>query len=311
VQQLVEARRFQHAIMAVIIVNAATLGFETSPAMMDSFGGVLTGLDRLALGIFVLELLAKFYAYRLRFFRDPWNCFDFIVVGIALVPATGAFSVLRALRVLRVLRLVSVVPSMRRVVATLLAAIPGVTSIVGLLVLVIYVSAVMSTKLFAEASPDHFGNLGRSLWTLFQVMTGESWPDVANAVMAQEPMAWIFFLIFILISTFVVLNLFLAVMVNAMENVRAQEADDADPTGGAGAAAVAPPGPPLGPAPGAGASPPAEATILAELAALRQEVAAPRLRAPLSALARLLDPPLTAPPRPVLSYAEQARRTHV
>lgn len=284
VRHVVESRRFQHAIMAVIIVNAATLGVETSPAAMREFGAVLTSLDRLALGIFVIELLAKFYVYRLRFFRDPWNCFDFVVVGIALVPATGAFSVLRALRVLRVLRLVSIIPSMRRVVATLLAAIPGVSSIVGLLVLIIYVAAVMATKLFREASPEHFGNLGRSLWTLFQVMTGEGWPEVADAVMAEEPMAWIFFLVFILLSTFVVLNLFLAVMVNAMETVRANEGS-APPT--------TPPTPAPAPAPDDSPDPVlpsgarrADAEILTELAALRQEVAT---------LRGLLEPSATGP----------------
>lgn len=267
VRRVVEARRFQHAIMAVIIVNAVTLGIETSSSAMATAGDLLVSLDRLALSIFVIELLAKFYVYRLRFFRDPWNVFDLTVVGIALVPATGAFSVLRALRVLRVLRLVSVIPSMRRVVSTLLAAIPGVTSIVGLLVLVIYVGAVMATKLFGETSPQHFGDLGRSLWTLFQVMTGESWPDVAADVMAEQPAAWIFFLIFILICTFVVLNLFLAVMVNAMESVRHDEQDSP------GEPPAPVPAQPLPPGPGGGQ---AEGAILAELAALRQEVTALR-----------------------------------
>jgi voltage-gated sodium channel len=263
VQKLVESPRFQHTITAIIIVNAITLGAETSERLTDSVGHILAPIDRLALGIFVLELLTKFYAYRLRFFRDPWNCFDFVVVGIALVPAGGAFSVLRALRVLRVLRLISIVPSMRRVVSTLLAAIPGVMSIVGLLILVLYVSAVMATKLFGEIAPQHFGSLGESLWTLFQVMTGEGWPDIADEVMAQRPLAWLFFLVFILISTFVVLNLFLAVMVSAMESTRTEE----PPPGGQPPAPRQPTGPP---------SAAAEAAILVEIAALRHEVAALR-----------------------------------
>lgn len=269
-RQVVEARSFQHAILAVIVVNAVTLGAETSEGLMKHSAGVLIRLDQIALGIFVVELLAKIFVYRWRFFRDPWNIFDFLVVGIALMPSSGAFSVLRALRVLRVLRLVSIVPSMRRVVSTLLAAIPGVTAIVGLLLLVVYVAAVMATKLFAEVAPDHFGNLGRSLWTLFQVMTGEGWPDVAAEVMAERPMAWIFFLVFILISTFVVLNLFLAVMVNAMESVRAQ-----DP--GSGATVPRQPVPSDG---GPASALAADPALRAELAALRQEV---------SALRRLLE----------------------
>jgi voltage-gated sodium channel len=294
VRRLVEARRFQHAIIAVIIVNAVTLGAETSAELMSRAGGLLHTLDRIALSIFVAELVLKLYAYRWRFFRDPWNVFDLIVVGIALVPTTGAFSVLRALRVLRVLRLISVVPSMRRVVATLLAALPGVSSIVALLVLVIYVAGVMATKLFGEVTPHYFGSLGRSLWTLFQVMTGEGWPVVADEVMSHSPMAWVFFLIFILISTFVVLNLFLAVMVNAMETVRAQdparkqepEAASGPPASAAtaagtetpdttGAGTEAPGGTEVSNVAAVDAGP-ASPNVAEELAALRREVAALR-----------------------------------
>lgn len=256
---MVETRAFQRAVMAVILVNAATLGAGAVPEVAGPAGGVLEALDRTALGIFVLELLGKLYAYRLRFFRDPWNCFDTIVVGIALVPASGAFSVLRALRLLRILRLVALVPSMRRVVSTLLAAIPGVASIVGLLALVLFVAAVMATSLFGEVAPGHFGDLGQSLWTLFQVMTGEAWPDIADEVMERRPMAWIFFLVYILISSFVVLNLFLAVMVNAMESVRDQEPPAPRPDG------TRPAGIPV-----------AGADVARELAELRREVVALR-----------------------------------
>ena len=141
--------------------------------------------------------------------------FALLVVGIAVVPAGSAFTVLRSLRVLRVRRLVSLVPSMRGVVGALLKALPGMASIVGLMVLVLYVSAVMATKLFGAISPDLFGNLGASLFTLFQVMTVEGWPDIARGVMVRAPYAWIFFVIYLLIATFMVLNLFIAVVVNA------------------------------------------------------------------------------------------------
>lgn len=225
-RRVVEAKSFQPAIMAVIVLNAVTLGLETLPALSDGVRSLLHTLDHAALAVFVIELAAKLYVYRLGFFRNAWNVFDLLVVGVALVPAAGAFSVLRALRVLRVLRLISGVESMRRVVATLLAAIPGAASIVGLLALVIYVSAVMATMLFGGKVPQHFGDLGTSLWTLFQTLTGEAWPEIADDVIAEYPMAWIFFLIFILISTFVVLNLFLAVIVGAMESVKdAEEAE--------------------------------------------------------------------------------------
>lgn len=222
-RHLVEAPRFQHAITVVILLNAITLGAETSHTVMAHAGSALHVVDKIALTIFVVELLLKLYAYRLGFFRDAWNWFDFLIIGISLLPSTGGLSVLRAFRVLRVLRLVSVVPSMRRVVSALLSAIPGMASIVGLLSLVMYVAAVMSTKLFGGTSPEYFGDLGTSLWTLFQVMTGEAWPEIAEQVMTVHPMAWLFFLLYILVSTFVVLNLFLAVMVSAMEGTRHEE----------------------------------------------------------------------------------------
>src|SRR5262245_46068780 len=149
--------------------------------------------------------------------------FDFIVVGIALVPATETFSVLRALRVLRVLRLITVVPSLRRVVAGLLAALPGMGSIVFLIGLIYYVFAVMATKLFGGDSPTLFGTLGSSLFTLFTVMTLEGWVDgVVKPVMEHHPYAWAFFIILIVVPTFMVLNLFIGVVVNAMQTEHAK-----------------------------------------------------------------------------------------
>jgi len=166
--------------------------------------------------------------HRLAFFRDPWSVFDFIVVAIALVPATENFSVLRSLRVLRVLRLITALPALKRVVAGLLAALPGMGSIVLLIALIYYVFAVMATKLFGEAKPELFGTLGESLFTLFTVMTLEGWVDgVTRPLMETFPWAWAFFVIFIVFTTFMVLNLFIGVVVNAMqaEAVRA-EADE-------------------------------------------------------------------------------------
>jgi voltage-gated sodium channel len=223
VRNVVDSQCFQNFIIGVIVLNAITLGLETSPALLRQYGDVLHFLDHLALWIFVVELAARLYAHGLRLFRDPWSCFDFIVVAIALVPSEGALSMLRSLRILRALRLVSKVPSMRGVVSTLLAAIPGMASIAMLLVLMLYVAGVMSTKLFGATTPEYFGNLGTSLFTLFQMMTGEGWPEVANQVMAQHPMAWIFFVIYILLSTFVVLNLFIAVVVSAMDEQEQEE----------------------------------------------------------------------------------------
>jgi voltage-gated sodium channel len=218
VRRFVESVRFERAITTLIIVNAITLGLETSPTVVARVGDWLYLIDRAALGVFVVELLLRFFAYGSRFFRDPWRVFDVAIVGIALLPASGAFSVVRALRVLRVLRLVSLVPSMRGVVSALLTALPGMASIIGLMALVLYVSAVLATKLFREIAPDLFGDLGASLFTLFQVMTVEGWPDIARTVMGQSPHAWVFFVSYLLIATFMVLNLFIAVVVNAMQS---------------------------------------------------------------------------------------------
>jgi voltage-gated sodium channel len=214
----IESMRFERAMTTLIVANAITLGLETSPPVVARVGDWLHVIDRTALGVFAVELLLRFFVYRSRFFHDPWRVFDFGIVGIALMPASGAFSVLRALRVLRVLRLVSLVPSMRGVVGALLTALPGMASIIGLVALVLYVSAVLATKLFGEIAPEFFGSLSASLFTLFQVMTVEGWPDIARGVMAQSPYAWIFFVVYLLIATFMVLNLFIAVVVNAMQS---------------------------------------------------------------------------------------------
>ena len=223
---LIESMRFERAITLLIVVNAVTLGLETSPTAMARFGGLLHAVDHIALAVFTAELLARMCVYRGRFFHDPWRVFDFLVVGIALIPAQGAFSVLRALRVLRVLRIVSLVPSMRRVVSALLKALPGMVSIIGLMALVLYVSAVLATKLFRGIAPEFFGSLGTSFFTLFQVMTVEGWPDIARGVMAQAPYAWIFFVTYLLVATFMVLNLFIAVVVNAMQSQVTEDLKD-------------------------------------------------------------------------------------
>ena len=223
VATLVESARFQRFIVGVIVFNAVMLGIETSDAAMAEVGGLLHVLDRAVLAVFIVELALRIYAHRLRFLRDPWSIFDLLVVAISLVPASSGLSVLRALRILRALRLISAVPGMKRVVSGLLSAIPAMMSIVVLLGLVLYVGAVLATELYGPTTPAYFGDLGDSLFTLFQVMTGEAWPDIANEVLATHPSAWIFFVLYILVSTFVVLNLFTAVVVSAMEPERAEE----------------------------------------------------------------------------------------
>ena len=216
----VESRRIQYIIIALIMLNAITLGLETSPRAMEAAGPMLMLLDKALLTVFVVEILLKLFAFGPRFFRQPWNVFDFIVVGIALVPASGPLAVLRALRVLRVLRLISMMPRLRFVVEALLHAVPGIMSIAGLMLLIFYVSAVIATGLFGQSFPDWFGSIGASMYTLFQVMTLESWSmGIARPVIEAYPYAWLFFIPFILIATFTMLNLFIAIIVNTMQTL--------------------------------------------------------------------------------------------
>ena len=211
-------------IIALILINAVTLGLETSPTIMSSHGELIKALDRMILSIFVLEISLRILAHGPRFFKDPWSVFDFSVVAIALLPATSQFSILRALRVLRVLRLISMVPQMRRVVGALLSVIPGLASIILVMLLIFYVFAVIATNLFAEQHPQWFGTIGHSMYTLFQIMTLESWSmGIVRPLMETHPYAWAFFIPFILIATFTMLNLFIAIIVNAMQTQAEQE----------------------------------------------------------------------------------------
>lgn len=214
----IESPAVQRLIIGLVILNAVTLGLETVPPAMDRFGAVLVAADRTLLAIFAAELLLKLGAHGSRFFRSGWNLFDLAVVGVALVPSAGPLTVLRALRVLRILRVVSAIPKLRFLVEALARSIPGIGSIALLLGLFFYVFAVMATKLYGAAFPHWFGDLGTSLFSLFQVMTLEGWVDIAREVMTRHPGAWAFFLVFILLATFTVLNLFIGMIVKAMED---------------------------------------------------------------------------------------------
>ena len=229
----VEGRRFQNFIIMLIVINAITLGLETSETIRLKLGDVLQTIDHAVLVIFILEILLKFFAQRFNFFKNGWNVFDFIVVSIALIPAAGPLYVLRALRILRVLRLISVVPQMRRVVQALIKAIPGLFSIILLISLIFYVSAVLATNLFGSEFEEWFGSIGASMYSLFQIMTLESWSmGIVRPVMKLYPYAWVFFIPFILVTSFAVINLFIGVIVDAMQTVQADENKDVkmDPT---------------------------------------------------------------------------------
>ncbi len=215
--QFIESPRISRIITILIVINAITLGLETSSNVMERVGSILLIMDKALLAIFVTELCIKLFAFGWRFFTTGWNIFDFVIIGIALVPSSGNLSVLRSLRILRGLRLITYVPSMRRVVAALMASIPGISSVIALLALVYYIFGVMVTKLFGEVFPAWFGTIGKSMYSLFQIMTLESWSmGIVRPVMEIFPLAWIVFVAFILITSFAVINLFIAVIVNAM-----------------------------------------------------------------------------------------------
>ncbi len=218
VRKALESTTWEIIITALIVVNGIILGFTTSKTAMAKSGELITMADNFILGIFVVEILTRIWAYGLKFWRDPWSIFDFAVVGISLVPATGNLSILRSFRILRILRLISTIKSMRNVVSGLLRALPGMGSIIMLLVLILYVFSVMATQLYGEKFPDFFGTIGASAFTLFQVMTLEGWPDLSRPVIEAFPWAWAFFVIFILVSSFTILNLFIGIIVEAMQS---------------------------------------------------------------------------------------------
>ena len=224
VLRLVESSKFRNGIMAVIIFNAITLGISTSDTAQASYGWLLSWIDRIALSIFVVELLLKFYAYRMAFFKSAWNIFDLGIVAVGLLPTSEGLAALRGLRVIRAMRLLSAFPQMRAVVQALLDALPGMGAVVIMLMIVYYVFGVMATILYGDAFDEWFGTVGRSIYSLFQIMTLESWSmGIVRPVMKEFPQAWSFFVPFIIITAFSVLNLFIGLLVNTMQ--AAVEAD--------------------------------------------------------------------------------------
>ncbi|GHA45495.1 hypothetical protein GCM10008927_08080 [Amylibacter ulvae] len=211
-------------ILGVIIFNAALMGLETVDSVMARFAGLVRVLDFACLSIFIAEIGAKIYARGLRFFRDGWNIFDFLIVAIALVPAGQSLSALRALRVLRVFRVLSAAPRLRRVVEGFVTALPGMASVFLLMAIIFYISSVIATNLFGDQFPEWFGNLPRSAYSLFQIMTLESWSmGIVRPVMVVYPLAWMFFIPFILATTFAVVNLLVGLIVNSMQDAHHEE----------------------------------------------------------------------------------------
>lgn len=222
----VERDSVRNSILGIIIFNAITLGLSTSSSVTEQIGGLLWVIDRAVLVVFVAELVLKLFAYGWRFFASAWNIFDLLVVSVGVLPDKQGLSALRGLRVLRALRLLSVVPQMRAVVQALLDALPGMGAVIVMLSIVYYVFAVMATLMYGAAFDEWFGTLGRSLYSLFQIMTLESWSmGIVRPVMLVYPMAWIFFVPFIVITAFSVLNLFIGLLVNTMQTAVEDDAE--------------------------------------------------------------------------------------
>lgn len=223
---IVDSNWFQHSITTVIIANAAVIGLDTSEALRARFGDLFNLANQLFLGIFILEAALKLGALAPRmdrYFKDGWNIFDFSIIVVSLVPATGELATLaRLARLLRVLRLVSSFPELRLIVATLLRSIPSMGNVLILMSIIFYMYGVAGYHLFHEVDPTHWRTLGISLLSLFRIVTLEDWTDIMYAAMEGYPWAWMYFVSFVVMGTFVVVNLFIAVVLNNLDEAKAE-----------------------------------------------------------------------------------------
>ena len=230
--RLADSPRFQHFILGVIVAGAVIIGVETSPSLTARYGGVIASIELIIQTIFVIEIAIRLLAYWPRpaaFFANGWNAFDFAVVAASLLPQAGPFAmVARLARLLRVTRLVSVFPELRLIIGTMVRSIPSMGHVIVLLSLLLYVYAVLGFHFFREADPEHWQSLGTALLTLFQMLTLEGWVELQAAVLPAQPWAWLFFSSFVLIAVFVVVNLFIAVVINNLESVKHEQQATAD-----------------------------------------------------------------------------------
>ncbi len=217
---------FQNFILGVIVANAIVIGVETSPILMDRWGGFFHALNLIFQGIFLVEISIRLTAHAPRFqtfFRNGWNVFDFTVVLLSMVPAIGSWTTLaRVARLLRVTRLIAFSAELRLIISTMLRSIPSIGHIAMLMGLLIYVYAVTGVHLFGRIDPEKWGHLGRAALTLFEVITLEGWIEFQGRVIEQVPMAWLFFSSFIVVAVFVMVNLLVAVVINNLETVKAE-----------------------------------------------------------------------------------------
>ncbi len=216
-QRFIDSNAFQGVVLGLIIINAVILGADTIPEVREGAGPWLMAVDRVIIYAFVIEIGLRIIAWRAAYFKNGWNIFDLLIVLVSVAAATSGLAALRAFRVLRVLRVITVIPRMRVVVSALLDSIPGIASVGVVLALIVYVFAVIAANLYGPKHPELFGDVFEAMYTLFQVMTLEGWPDIASQVAKTHSRSWIFFLTFVLIATFTMLNLFVAIVVRVVE----------------------------------------------------------------------------------------------
>lgn len=213
---VVEARAFQALIIIAIVLNTLLLAFETDKQLARDHGALFHSGNLVFSVIFTIEIGIKIFAQRTLFFRSGWNLFDFTIVAVTISPLADELTAMRALRVIRLLRLTSALPSLRRTVENIFRAIPGVFSILIIFILIYFVASIMGTLMFQSVSPEYFGDLAKTSFSLFQIMTLEAWAsDIVRPITSELPMASLFFILFIIITNFVLVNFFVAVFIEA------------------------------------------------------------------------------------------------
>ena len=231
-RRIASSRWFQNGALAVIVANAVLIGLETYPALWDRYGGAFNVLNLAVQAIFVVEIAVRLLAFGPRvhrFFLDGWNVFDFTIVALSLLPAAGPLAtVARLARLLRALRVVSALPELRLIVATMLRSIPSLANVVVLLGLILYVYAIVGVHLFAGVDPGNWGSLPRAGLTLFEILTLEGWVDLMNTSLAASGLAWIYYVSFVVLAVFVVVNLFIAIVINNLEAAKRDERGPAE-----------------------------------------------------------------------------------
>ena len=231
--RLVNKAAFEYTIIALILLNGVFLGLGTSPVLEQQYGDLLHLGNQIILGVFIVEALLKMIALAPRvdmYFRDGWNVFDFLVIVFSLIPATGEFAmVARLARLLRVLRLISAIRELRLIVAALVRSIPSVGHVMLLMSIIVYIYAIIGYQLFHEHDPMHWRSLGISVLTLFNIITLEGWTVVMDNAMQLHSWAWVYFVSFVVAGTFVVINLFIAIIINNLDEAKAERLRELEP----------------------------------------------------------------------------------